>query len=64
MDYGKDGYEKAKCVKGMIERRGYRVFWSGEKDAREFTILGEHGMRLGSFTSDMNGVVNSFELAA
>lgn len=60
--YGKDGYEKVRCIKGMIERRGYKVFWSGEKDACEFTIIGEHGNRLGSFNGPIDGVVQSFEI--
>ena len=60
--YAKDGYEKVRCAKGMLERRGYKVVWSGEKDARDFSIVGKHGEILGGFIGNLNGSVEMFEI--
>lgn len=62
MVYAKDGYEKVKCVKGMIERRGYKVFWSGAADARNFQIIGKHGEKLGAFVGELGGNVEAFDI--
>lgn len=56
--YRKDGQDKYKCIKGMIERRGYKT----EENENGLTVLNNEGTEPIAFVENRDGYVGEFSI--
>ena len=56
--FADDGYEKAKCIKGMLRRRGYKIV----DNNLGFWVTNDDGTRVIATVDEKDGIVTGFNI--